>query len=77
MIADRENPAERVYLDGELLDLCLTVWADDDRGMVEQMVLITGPDGRRYLKTDVVGQPVTVERRGEVRIFMPKRERIH
>lgn len=72
MIADHENPAEKVFLDGKPVDLTITTMADDERGIVEQFVLETDERGVRKVATGPMGQPKTVELRGEVRIFFPE-----
>lgn len=65
MISDRENPADKVFLDGKLVDLAITIMADDERGIVEQLVYDDG-----QLRMGLMG-PVTVELKGDVRIVMP------
>jgi len=70
MICDVENPAEAVYLDGKRLDLQITVMADDERGLVEQLVIEQQPDGKTTFARDCMGFPKLVVRRGDVRIIM-------
>lgn len=72
MIADAENPAERVYLDGKPLDLRITTMADDERGVVEQLVLESDDNGTTRIATWPNGMPKTVELRGDVRIVFPE-----
>lgn len=79
MIADVENPAEAVYLDGKKLDLHLVTMADDERGIVEQFVLVPAAGrGGKDFKRNSMGQPELVILRGDVRIIMaPMVRRLH
>lgn len=76
MIADSENPAEKVFLDGKPLDLTITTMADDERGIVEQLVVEKDERGQRRVAMGIFGQPKTVELRGDVRIIMPMKIRL-
>jgi hypothetical protein len=73
MIANRENRAERILLDGKDLDLHHVISADDFENVVTMFEL--RPDGSPKFLSDMT--PAVIELRGDVRIFMPKRERIH
>lgn len=77
MIADRQNPAVAVYLDGQKLDLHFVVFADDSRGIVEMLEVEHDMAQGPRIKMGPCGQPVTIERRGDVRIFMPQEIRFH
>ena len=76
MIADNENPAEKVFLDGKPVDLTITTMADDERGIVEQLVIEKDEFGQNRVAMGMFGQPKTVEIRGDVRIIMPIKIRL-
>lgn len=76
MIADNENPAEKVFLDGKPVDLTITTMADDERGIVEQLVIEKDENGQKRVAMGLLGQPKTVELRGDVRIIMPMKIRL-
>lgn len=76
MIADSENPAAKVFLDGKPVDLTITTMADDERGIVEQLVIEKDELGQKRIATGMFGQPKTVELRGDVRIIMPMKFRL-
>lgn len=77
MISDRQNPAIAVYLNGKPLDLRFVCWADDSRGRVELLVTEVHPLEGMRVKMDFFGQPVLIEKRGDVRIIMPTKIVLH
>jgi len=72
MIADHDNPPEKVFLDGKPVDLAITTMADDERGIVEQLVIERNDFGHPEIATWPNGMPKTIERHGDVRILMPE-----
>lgn len=77
MIADMTNPPARVFLDGVELDLTITIMASDEEGVVEQLVVEDRAGGMTTLKTDVWGNPLTIIKRGDVRILWPTAPTVH
>ena len=65
MIADARCVPERVFLDGEPIDLTRAVMADDQAGIVELLLFDTAGN----LRMDSLGEPLTEIKRGDVRIF--------
>ena len=50
--------------------------ADDERGIVEQLVIEKDELGQKRVAMGMFGQPKTVELRGDVRIIMPMKIRL-